>query len=61
MRDPHFQRGVRDYTRSKAPIFRQTATSIVAQLDDDMSDEWDQQARADYLKGYNSYLAFMSK
>ena len=47
------ERGKRDAARDKAPIFRQTRTSIEPTVDDDMADEWSHEDRFHYLQGYN--------
>lgn len=48
-----FKRGVRDAARGRSPLFRSTkARGIVADVDDQMADEWDEEARRAYLRGY---------
>jgi hypothetical protein len=52
---PAFIRGRYDAQRDRAPIFRSTrAYGIVAEIDDPLADEWDDTARADYLRGYDA-------
>lgn len=48
----HYNRGERDAQRGKSPIFRATSHGIVPTTDDDMSDDWSEENRAEYLNGY---------
>jgi hypothetical protein len=55
--DPQVQRGIRDAKRGKPPIFRRTAHhGIQPTICDDMSDNWDDWERSQYLEGYEGEL-----
>ena len=49
-----YRRGYDHGRKGKAPIFRETACGIVAEIDSDMADEWDDCMRRAYLDGYNA-------
>jgi hypothetical protein len=50
-----YNRGVEDARTYKAPLFRQTRDQgIRSEMDDHMSDMWDDGMRQAYLDGYNS-------
>jgi hypothetical protein len=53
----HVQRGLDDSKKDRMPLFQRMARdgSIVATIDDDMADNWDQSAREDYLLGYETF------
>ncbi len=49
-----YERGVYDAARDKAPIFRSTRNyGILPNSDDPQSDNWSDDKRVAYLKGYN--------
>jgi hypothetical protein len=47
-----YKRGQYDDARDKGPIFRNTSRGIEPTVDDDLADEWSEQARIDYLAGF---------
>ena len=51
-----WERGNSDARKNRSPIFRSTrANGIVANGDDPMADNWDEEARSAYLAGFNAY------
>ena len=48
-----FERGKNDAARNRPSIFRFTRNCIVPTIDDDMADNWDNEQREMYLRGYN--------
>jgi hypothetical protein len=48
-----YSRGIYDADRDRPPIFRSTTSrGIVAEIDDELADEWSQAERSAYLEGY---------
>ncbi len=48
-----YERGMYDAARDAAPIFRSTRNGILPTIDDPESDDWSDDLRVAYLKGYN--------
>lgn len=57
MQNDAYKRGYQDAKKGRMPLFRTTRNGIIPTVDDDMSDNWDNDARASYLNGYELALA----
>lgn len=49
-----YRRGYEDAAKGKGALFRKVAHRILATIDDDMSDNWDDDMRQAYLDGYEA-------
>jgi hypothetical protein len=47
-----YERGKHDAKRERPPIFRKVRSFFVAEGDDDLSNNWTQDDRAEYMLGY---------
>lgn len=50
-----FERGVDDAKRDRSPIFRPVPFGAEPTVDDPQADDWTDEQRLAYLRGYDSY------